>query len=172
MCECDMNEITAFGGPAGRDASPSCGSSQNKLTHDVRVDCAPRTMVGGALFRWSGVEVDCESGWTGLARVLMNAVHARPGTGCMRGQTAVTCSRCRKNGAQIATGSRGRWTLRLSRPSSRPRCLAGNPSESDLDRSGLALSPESRCKGDEGCGFVFERSSDRTPQPLGDLHFA
>ena len=62
-----------------------------------------RTMVGGALPVELEVEVDCDLDDAALQELLMNAVHASPLNGLMRGKlpSLFTLS---KNGAQIATG--------------------------------------------------------------------
>lgn len=96
-----MNEITALAKAQGIEIRKLKLIQDNYYT--MSGSMPKRTMVGGALPVELQVEIDCDLDDGSLTQFLMNAVHASPLNGLMRGQleSLFTLS---KNGAEIQNG--------------------------------------------------------------------
>lgn len=100
-----MNEITALAKKQGIEIRKLKLTQDNYYT--MTGSMPKRTMVGGALPVELLVEIDCDLDDSALAQFLMNAVHASPLNGLMRGQleSLFTLS---KNGTEIGNGKAAR----------------------------------------------------------------
>ena len=97
-----MNEITALAARQGVALRRLRLIQNNHYT--MTGSMRERTMVGGALPVELEVQVDCDLPDAALNELLMNAVHASPLNGLMRGQLPSLFT-LTKNGAQIPTGA-------------------------------------------------------------------
>lgn len=96
-----MNEITALANQQGVTLNRLKLIQNNYYT--MKGSMRKRTMVGGALPVELEVEVDCDLDDAALNQLLMNAVHASPLNGLMRGVLPSLFTLTR-NGDQISTG--------------------------------------------------------------------
>ncbi len=122
-----------------------------------------RTMTGGALPVELEVEIDCDLPDAALTEMLMNAVHASPLNGLMRGvlPSLFTLSR---NGAQIATGQARALDGAVV---GGPKCAAPIPAPTDLTLiERLGPSPHKAvAKGTAGAATSLTDEQDRTLNP-------
>lgn len=101
MVSAYINEITALAAEQSVELRKLRLIQNNYYT--MQGSMRQRTMVGGALPVELEVEVDCDLDDAALQELLMNAVHASPLNGLMRGQLPSLFT-LTKNGAQIETG--------------------------------------------------------------------
>lgn len=163
MVSAYMNEITALAGQQGVTLRKLRIIQNNYYT--MFGSMRARTMVGGALPVELEVEVDCDLDDAALQELLMNAVHASPLNGLMRGKlpSLFTLS---KNGAQIATGQ----AEALDAPVVEAALLGASqaiPSDLTLiERFGM--SPEKAvAKGTKAAASSLSDHQDRTLNPSG-----
>jgi len=97
-----MNEITALAAAQGVTLKKLRLIQNNYYT--MKGSMRKRTMTGGALPVELEIEVECDLGDAALNQLLMDAVHASPLNGLMRGVLPSLFTLTR-NGAQIATGA-------------------------------------------------------------------
>ena len=97
-----MNEITALAAAEGVKLRHLRLIQNNYYT--MTGSMKKRTMTGGALPVELEVEVDCDLDEAALNQLLMNAVHASPLNGLMRG-TLPSLFTLTRNGTRIATGA-------------------------------------------------------------------
>ena len=100
-----MNEITALARLKGVAVRQLTLTQDNFYT--MTGSMPKRTMVGGALPVELRVEIDCDLDDSALTEFLMNAVHASPLNGLMRGQLDSLFS-LTKNGAELQPGKASR----------------------------------------------------------------
>ncbi|MEM9474141.1 MAG: OsmC family protein [Pseudomonadota bacterium] len=163
MVSAYMNEITALAAQQGV-ALRKLRLIQNNY-YTMQGSMRQRTMVGGALPVELEVEVDCDLEDAALQELLMNAVHASPLNGLMRGQLPSLFT-LTKNGAQIETGQAQALAADVI---SVPAPAAIEMTQGDLkliERFGM--SPEKAvAKGTKAAASSLSDHQDRTLNPAG-----
>ena len=156
-----MNEITALAAQQGVRLNRLRLIQNNYYT--MKGSMRQRTMTGGALPVELEVEVDCELSDAALNELLMNAVHASPLNGLMRGVLPSLFTLTR-NGGKIAVGE----ATALEAPViEAPSGAAPEPAASDvvlIERLGLSPKKEV-AKGTAAAASSLTDEQDRTLNP-------
>ncbi|MDJ1006997.1 MAG: OsmC family protein [Paracoccaceae bacterium] len=156
-----MNEITALAAQQNV-ALRKLRLIQNNY-YTMQGSMRKRTMTGGALPVELEVEVDCDLDDAALNELLMNAVHASPLNGLMRGVLPSLFTLTR-NGAEIETGE----AIALDAPVvPDPSGAAPEPAPTDLtliERRGMSPKKEVR-KGTAAAASSLTDEQDRTLNP-------
>lgn len=156
-----MNEITALARQEGVALNKLRLIQNNYYT--MKGSMRKRTMTGGALPVELEVEVDCDLEDTALNELLMNAVHASPLNGLMRGKLASLFT-LTKNGQLLDT----REATALAAPVvADPSGATPEPAATELTLiERLGLSPEKVvAKGTKGAASSLTDEQDRTLNP-------
>lgn len=122
-----------------------------------------RTMIGGALPVDLEVEIDCDLEDAALNQLLMNAVHASPLNGLMRGVLPSLFTLTR-NGAQIATGQAQALDAAVATGPAGQAPIAA-PSGVDLVTRGAMSPAKDVAKGTKGASTSLTDEQDRTLNP-------
>lgn len=163
MVSAYMNEITALAAEQGVELRKLRLIQNNYYT--MQGSMRQRTMVGGALPVELEVEVECDLDDAALQELLMNAVHASPLNGLMRGQLPSLFT-LTKNGAQIETGQARALAADVT-PVPAPGAIEMTQGDLKLiERFGM--SPEKAvAKGTKAAASSLSDHQDRTLNPAG-----
>lgn len=163
MVSAYMNEITALAAQQGVELRKLRLIQNNYYT--MQGSMRQRTMVGGALPVELEVEVECDLDDAALQELLMNAVHASPLNGLMRGQLPSLFT-LTKNGAQIETGQARALAADVT-PVPAPGAIEMTQGDLKLiERFGM--SPEKAvAKGTKAAASSLSDQQDRTLNPAG-----
>ncbi len=163
MVSAYMNEITALAAQMGVTLHKLRLIQNNYYT--MQGSMRQRTMVGGALPVELQVEVACDLDDAALQDLLMNAVHASPLNGLMRGKLPSLFT-LTKNGAQIATGQAEALNADVILPPAPGAAQAGATDLTLIERFGP--SPEKAvAKGTKAAASSLSDHQDRTLNPAG-----